>query len=164
MTDRKFAGTLPALLALVLLLVTALPALAYPPERSEYPIEDAFTLAECDGFDVIDEFAGTVYQTRFYNGDGNLTSYKNRVRVRDRIYNSVTGYEVWSVWHNTTFHETDGSYTIAGVGWNVTVPGAGAVWFDAGHCEYDPDVGYQVCTGHAEYDEDVICAAMDRDS
>lgn len=162
MSNRRLPRALPVFLALALVLVAALPALAYPPEHLTYEIDDEFVLAACDGFDVVDEFSGTVYQTRFFDKDGNLTRYQNRVDVRDRIYNSVTGYEIWSVWHNTTFHQTDGDYTIAGVGWNATVPGTGVAWFDAGHCIHDDAVGYDVCTGNYTYDEAGLCDAMDQ--
>jgi hypothetical protein len=161
--QRKARRIAPVFLVTMLFLITALPALADPPEFSTYELSGDFVLAECDGFDVIDEYAGTVHRTQFYDKGGELIRMKNHVDVWDRIYNSVTGYEVWSRWANTTFHDIpSGGYTIAGVGWNVTVPGAGAVWFDAGHCVYDPVTDEETCTGNEQYDPEPVCEAMDR--
>ena len=165
MLPRRIIRIAPAILALAMLIITAVPVLAGPPEHETIPIDkDEFVLAVCDGFDVMDEYEGTRQRTTFFDQDGNIKKIVEHNKVRDRIYNSETGFEVHSRWANTVLWDSTRTNweAITGLGWNVTVPGYGAVWFEAHHCTNDPDSGSIVCHGKDLYDEDGLCEAMNQ--
>jgi hypothetical protein len=46
--------------------------LATPPERRTIETSDTFVLAECDGFDIMDEYSGWLTITEFYDYTGEL--------------------------------------------------------------------------------------------
>ncbi|MEA3337536.1 MAG: hypothetical protein U9R25_16680 [Chloroflexota bacterium] len=164
MLSRRITHIVPAIMALVLLLIAVMPALAGPPDHETTPISDVFLLAECDGFNVMDAVEGTRQSTTFYDQEGEPVRILDHNRARDRIYNTESGFEVHSRWaQNVKYYAPFDTWgTTSGLGWNVTVPGYGSVWFEAGHCTYDSELGEASCTGHRVYDEAALCEAMDQ--
>lgn len=111
----------------------ATPALATAPEKFTIPVAGSFVLAECVGFDVIDEYTGTLTITEFYNQDGELDRLTYQENSQDRIYNSVTGFSVANKYTvNQTYYPDTSELYIRGVAYNITVPGYGPVYFDSG--------------------------------
>jgi hypothetical protein len=67
MQRHHFAGLV---VGLVLTGAVATPALARAPERTIEVVSDAYTLAECDGFDVVEDNVVTLVVAVFKNRDG----------------------------------------------------------------------------------------------
>jgi hypothetical protein len=141
-------------------------ALAMPPERITIPTSGSFVLAECDGFDVIDEYAGMAMITEHYNQNGELVRLVYQQFDHDTVYNSVTGFSVSSRFAvNQTIYPEKGEAYIRGIAFNITVPGYGVVMFDSGlgvfHNE-DGDWNLVKFAGKYQEDIDLLCEAMDQ--
>ena len=118
---------------IAILLVGAVPPLATPPEQFTAPIGGSFTLAQCDGFDVIDTNSGWPRITDFYDNSGNLVESAVHINTSDQISNSVTGFIVSNTFaSNETNDPAINEYFIRDVAYNVTFPGYGIVYFDSG--------------------------------
>lgn len=157
---------LAVLLLLALFATTVAPALATPPDRETVPLAGSFVLAECDGFNVIDEYSGWATLTYFYDDNGNLVRITYHGSTRDRIYNSVTGFAVYSNFaYNQALDPAINEYFIRGLAYNITVPGYGIVYFDSGLGIFVYEDGEFVelqFSGNYQADTGVLCEAMDQ--
>lgn len=166
MINKNALKIFVVLLITGILFAAATPALAIAPEKFTIPVAGSFVLAECEGFDVIDEYSGTLTITEFYNQDGELERLTFQENSQDRIFNSVSGFSVTSKYTvNQTFYpDTSGLY-IRGVAYNITVPGYGIVYFDSGLGVYYIENGnYNLVkfAGNYQADTAVLCEAMDQ--
>lgn len=166
MNNRQMIKSMTALLAVVVALIGAVPALANPPDRVMIPIEGSFTLAECDGFDVIDEYSGWVTLTDFYDQNGDLVRSTYHGSTHDRIYNSVTGFDDFSNFaYNQTIYPATDEYFIRGLAYNLTIPGYGIVFFDSGlgiFLYVDDEFVEVKFSGNYQTDSAELCEAMDQ--
>jgi hypothetical protein len=139
---------------------------AKPPVRITIPTSGSFVLAECDGFDVMDEFSGRLTVTEFYNQNGDIVRIMFQQFDHDRIYNSVTGFSVSSRFVvNTTLYPDEDELYIRGLAYNITVPGYGIVMFDSGlGVFYNMEGRYVLVKFAGNYQDDpaLLCEAMDR--
>jgi hypothetical protein len=142
------------------------PALATSPERLTIPVAGSFVLAECEDFDVIDEYTGLLTITEFYNQDGELERLTFQENSQDRIYNSVTGFSVFNKYTvNQTYYAVTSELYIRGIAYNITVPGYGIVYFDSGLGVYYIEAGsYSLIkfAGNYQPDTTALCEAMDQ--
>jgi hypothetical protein len=141
-------------------------ALAVPPERITIETGGTFVLAECDGFDVVDEYSGRLTVTEFYDQNGELVRLTLQQFDHDRIYNSVTGFSVSSRFaFNQTVYPEEGEVYIRGLAFNITVPGYGIVFFDSGLGVFYNVDGQWVLVkfaGNYQPDTELLCEAMDQ--
>ena len=150
------------LLLIMIVLVGALPVLAIPPDRITQQTSGSFVLAECDGFDVIDDYQGMERLTFFYDQNGVLLYISYQANMHDWIYNSETGFGVRSTFaYNQKFYPDTNASFIRGAAYEITVPGYGPVYFDAG-------LGFFVDGNEVKFegiylaDPDLLCEAMDQ--
>lgn len=166
MNTQRLTKVGTVLLLLVVGLAGATPALATPPEMVTIPVEASFTLATCDGFDVIDEYSGWLKATYFYDNDGDLERITIHESYKDRIYNSVTGFEESNNYAvNRTFDPVIGELFIRGLAYNITVPGYGIVFFDSGlgvFLNVDGQFAEIKFSGNYQADPAELCEAMDQ--
>jgi hypothetical protein len=166
MSKQRVMILIIALLFAAVYLAGAGSALATPPERIMIPTSGSFVLAECDGFDVIDEFEGMAMITEFYDQNGDLVRLMYQQFDHDRIYNSVTGFSVSSRFAvNTTIYPEEGEAYIRGIAFNITVPGYGIVMFDSGlGVFHNVDGSWTLVkfAGNYQADIDLLCEAMDQ--
>ena len=166
MNNRRLMILVSGLLFAALFLVGIGVVQARPPERITIPTSGSFVLAECDGFEVIDEFAGRATITQFYNQNGDLVRLMYQQFDHDRIYNSVTGFSVSSRFAvNQTIYPEEEEVYIRGIAYNITVPGYGIVMFDSGlGVFYNVDGQYVLVkfAGNYQDDPELLCEAMDQ--
>jgi hypothetical protein len=166
MNKRRLMILVSALLFAALFLAGIGVVQARPPERITIPTSGTFVLAECDGFDVIDEYAGMAMITEHYNQNGDLVRLMYQQFDHDRIYNSVTGFSVASRFAvNQTLYPDEGELYIRGIASNITVPGYGIVMFDSGlGVFHNIDGSWTLVRFAGNYQEDIdlLCEAMDQ--
>ena len=143
------------------------PALASSPhDRFTRPSTVSFVLAECEGFDVIQQRDGWVTFTDFYDNNGNLKRSTVHAITHDRIYNTVTGFEVKNTFAYNQEVDPEGTeFFIRGVAYNITIPGYGIVYFDAGLGIFvlvDGDFVEVKFSGKYQADEEQLCEAMNQ--
>jgi hypothetical protein len=166
MKTERWLTFVAVFLTAVILLASAAPALATPPARFTVPIAGSFVLAQCDGFEVIDEYTGWFTRTDFYDSEGNVVRITGFVKTEDRIYNSETGFSANSTFAvMQTLDPEIVEYFIRGVAYNVTVPGYGIVFFDSGLGIFLLVDGAFVevqFSGNYQADTTTLCEAMDQ--
>lgn len=132
----------PAGIALFGLVLLAIPsaAAAREPLIEEFDIvEDNSVFASCGDFLMIANGAGRVRITTFFNREGDPIRVLFQGRYNGTITNSVTGatlYDSPSV-ANITIDLVKGTETQVGTFFNVTVPGVGVVFLEAGRLVFD---------------------------
>lgn len=162
MKSQRLIKLLIPLFMIVLILAMALPALAAPPDQAKFEDSGSFVLANCDGFDLIDEYDGWIMLKNFYDQNGNLQRMTFQSNTSDRIYNSETGFEVRNRFaYQQTFYEQSNTYFIRGAAYEIVVPGYGPVTFDSGLGVY---VGSDLVkfAGKYLFDEELLCEAMNQ--
>jgi hypothetical protein len=166
MKNRRLIKGVFMLLIAVLVLASALTALAAPPDVMTGDGE--YVLAECGDFNVMDAYSERYWIQEKYDKEGNLKTLTFHGFAHDRIYNSVTGYEVKSRY---TYHDTldvvAGQWHSRGVVYNISVPGYGSVYADLGMRIYTDLDGWNYdelirSAGRLERDEAALCEAMDQ--
>jgi hypothetical protein len=166
MNNRQLMILVSAVLFAALFLMGVGVVQARPAERIIIPTSGSFVLAECDGFEVIDEFEGRAVITEHYNQNGELVKLMYQQFDHDRVYNSVTGFSVRNRFAvNQTIYPEEGEIYIRGIGYNITVPGYGIVMFDSGLGVYYNVEDQWVLVkfaGNYRDDPERLCAAMDR--
>jgi hypothetical protein len=166
MSKRRVMILLVALLFATVYLVRAGSALAVPPEQRTIETSGSFVLAECDGFDVIDEYEGRTMVTQFYDQNGEIVRMMFQQFDHDRVYNSVTGFSVSNRFVvNQTIYPAEEEVYIRGLAYNITVPGYGIVMFDSGlGVFYYVDGEYILVKFAGNYQDDpgLLCEAMDQ--
>lgn len=169
MKNRRLIKLIAVLLVVMSVMVMAIPVFAGPPEHISDHVVGEYTIAQCDGFDIIDAYDGDWRETIFFEKDG-VTIHKTiyHATMHDRIYNSVTGYEVTNVFvYNETYYPDpdnpeDDWYQARGHEFNITVPGYGVVLADMGNRIKNADYEIIWSTGNFSEDTERICAAMDQ--
>ena len=166
MKNRRLITSIATLMMIVVVLVGAMPAFATPPDRFTRPSAATFVLAECDGFDIINDRSDWVTFTDFYDNDGDLERSTLHATLHSRIYNSVTGFEVKNTLaFNQEVNPDQTEYFIRGVAYNITVPGYGIVHFDAGlgiFVVVDDEFVELKFAGNYVDDTDYFCEAMNQ--
>ena len=121
-------------------------------------------MAECDGFNVLDDFSGETTEYYRYDANGDLQQINYHASMQDRIYNSATGYEVSSMFVlNDRYDPENDVYYGQGVFNNITVPGYGLVRAHVGHYIVDGDfTNFILEVGHQIFDNDLLCEAMNQ--
>lgn len=157
-------------LALALLLMAALPVAAVPPDR--FSLHEEFTdpaVVNCaelwpDEFDFVvdNDIVFNTDWTTYFDKAGNPIRLHVHASGEDNLYNRdnpayvVTGKFHWNF--NGDPATIEG--TITGVFWQITLPGYGAIFFDAGKANFNMEEGYVPLYGHHELDK-ALCDVLD---
>jgi hypothetical protein len=129
-------------------------------------MEGTVSLADCDGFQVLDDYEITMVRTTFYDNDGNRTQMLIKIDGTDTYRHSVTGQAITMGSHFMIRNDyRAGTGSAMGMQYHLTVPGLGQVLLDVGLLVYDFQVGdyvfsagpHQVASG----DTAGLCAAFD---
>ena len=167
MLNRRLSKSVFILLVVVFILAGAIPVFAASRhDRFTRPSTVSFVLAECDGFDVIQQRDGWVTFTDYYDNQGDLTKSRIHAITHDRVYNSESGFEVKNTFAFNQDVNPDGTeYFIRGVAHNITVPRYVIVFFDAGlgiFIVVDGDFVEVKFSGNYQADENLLCEAMNQ--
>jgi len=150
----RFWGALVLIVLLAPLTVSA--AFAASPTTVTYPLQGTALLAECDGFQVLDDYDIAIVQTTYYDNDGNRTMLNMKIDGTDTYRQSVTGQSFTMGSHFMVHNDYQaGKFSAMGLQYHLMVPGIGQVLMDVGLLVYDPQVGdylffagpHQVATG-----------------
>ena len=152
----------------LLSLATAVPAFATAPEFLTIPVDETFSLGECDGFTVIDHVEGTVKVSTHFDQDGNLVMEIARFSLRHTLTNSVTGKSLFSpdVGIDMFTISEDGSETVAVIGIvrRFVVPGEGIAFAIIGNIVFNLTTGeVQFVAGPHDAFADlgpILCSAL----
>ena len=154
-----------AILLSIFFVVTALPAIAKPPEVIG-PLHDegASTIGSCGTFDVVDHF-DLNYTLRFMvDQAGTQIRLVEEVWGVDTLTNSVTGKSLPGPYHNNTFVDfRTGTVMLTGLIFRVNLPGVGALFFDVGRVVIAADGEIVASAGRHDFfdgDFDALCAAL----
>jgi hypothetical protein len=155
------------IMLVIVMMAAAMPVYATSRhDRFTRPNTISFVLAQCDGFDVIQQRDGWVTFTDYYDNQGNLTNSRIHAISHESVYNSESGFEVKNTFAYNRDVSPDGTeYFIRGVANNITVPGYGIVFFDSGlgiFVVVDGDFVEVKFSGKYEADEALICEAMNQ--
>jgi hypothetical protein len=155
----------PLLLAALFALSAISPAAAAPPTRSTFLLQGTQLLANCNGFQVFDDYDATIDQTTFYGKDGNAVEIHQAINGTDTYRQSVTGQSITMGTHFMVHFDVQTRLnSSAGMQYHLMIPGLGHVLLDAGRTVYDVNAGtfvflagpHQVATG----DTAGLCAAF----
>ncbi|MFN8456591.1 MAG: hypothetical protein U0401_18305 [Anaerolineae bacterium] len=136
----RFWGTL--LLIVIFAFNTVSAAFAAAPTTVTYPLQGTASLADCDGFQVFDDYDITIVRTDFFDNDGNLTMMNMKIDGTDTYRHSVTGQSFTMGSHFMVRNDYKaGKFSAMGLQYHLTVPGVGQVLMDVGNLVYDPQVG-----------------------
>jgi hypothetical protein len=150
-------GLRGAVLAAVVVLLTASAAGADTPVHFTDFEEDDVFLTDCGDFDLRDHFTFDADVTVFTNDAGDPTRIVEHVGGSDTFYNSVTGESVTGTINAGEIVDlVGGTVTESGSVGRITVPGLGVVFFDVGKFVIDFDQGLVFLAGshHAYFEED----------
>ena len=166
MRNNNLITCVTVLMLIAILLMGATPALAESPDRVTIPITGSFLVAQCDGFDVVDTYSGSLIFKDFYDNDGNLVKSTLRIDTNEQISNSVTGYSVHNTAaYNETIDPSNNEYFIRGLSFNITVPGYGIVYFDSGLGIFvlvDGEIVEVKFSGNYQPNTTLLCEAMNQ--
>jgi len=159
----RFWGSL--LFAGLLAFAVVSPVFAAPPTSTTFQMQGTQVLANCDGFQVFDDYDATIVQTNFYDKDGNRTEIHQMINGTDTYRQSVTGQSITMGTHFMVHVDMQTMMnSSAGLQYHLLIPGLGHVLLDAGRTVYDLNAGdfvflagtHQVATG----DTSGLCAAF----
>lgn len=144
--------------------VAASTASADPPDQTSVYVDSTRALPAAEtgcGFDIVRHSQGTLYQTTFYDSQGNVTrtvllvsSYK----ITDT--NPVSGKSITSVLGGPVIITQNGdgtvTVTIPGNDGHLTAPGEGVVWSNTGRLSFiadasDPFTPLTILSVHGSY-------------
>jgi hypothetical protein len=154
------------LLAATLALGLVSSALAAPPTSTTFQLQGTQVLANCDGFQVFDDYDVTIVETTYYDNDGNWAEIHDAINGTDTYRQSVTGQSITMPSHFMVHYNVpSGLNSSAGLQYHLMIPGLGNVLLDAGRTVYDLNAHayvflagpHQVITG----DTAGLCAAFD---
>ncbi len=129
---------LPALLAALPLLSAG----AAPPLVEIFTDEGSFAFAgSCPNGVILKEtFTQDVRVTTFFDKAGNPVRVQTKVNFVGVVTNPETGESVRDAAHHTIFLDLiDGTETVVGLVFSVTVPGVGVVFHDVGRVVFDAE-------------------------
>jgi hypothetical protein len=153
------------LLAVLIALGAITPTFAAPPTTSTFQLQGTQLLANCNGFQVFDDYDATIVQTNYYNQDGNRVEIHQAISGTDTYRQSVTGQSITMGTHFMVHVDTQTMLnSSAGMQYHLMIPGLGHVLLDVGRTVYDLNAGtyvflagtHQVATG----DTAGLCAAF----
>jgi hypothetical protein len=128
--------------------------------------DGADVLADCGSFQVLDVYETYQLEKIYLDQQGNLVKVIVQYWGTDTFTNSVTGKSYPMDFHNTSlidFTASPRTNALTGVVYRLLVPGAGAVFLDAGRIVFQRGVGIVFQAGpHQLFDGDfeALCAAM----
>ena len=115
-------------------------AMAVPPLTENMPVSATNDLvASCGDFDILANGIGTLRVTTFFSTSGDPIRFEAHGLYRGTLTNSVTGETLGddpSV-INIRVDLVNGTETRAGAWFNITVPGVGNVYFEAGRLIFE---------------------------
>lgn len=165
MKAMRFAQFILVLLTVILLVsVFAISAMAIPPEPDAWSWEEDFLLIACDDFDVRNHSIGSLHQKKYFDQDGTPLRIKGHNEGLDHVYNASDPdkYLESTYAGNYTFDLTteQEDEVVQGVGWHITVPGYGLVYYWSGHYEL-VDGEIVLARGHNNLDElEIFCELL----
>lgn len=155
---RKLAVTI---LVLMLLVTYVTPALAIPPDHSEFSFTDEYELYNCGDYRIMDYAEFYVSQTSHYDQDGNWIRSILHGRGTDLLYNELTGKSVEEAFRwNAHIDERTGEGSYTGAGWRLTIPGYGPVYFNTGREVNDASGTELVNVGRHYSDFEGLCTLL----
>ena len=159
----RFWGSL--LFAGLLALSAISQASAAPPTTSTHQLLGTQVLADCDGFQVFDDYDETIGVTNFYDNDGNLIETHLAINGTDTYRQSMTGQSITMGTHYMVHIDRRTMLDSAGgLLYHLMIPGLGHVLLDAGRTVYDRTTGTLVFLAgpHQVMDGDTsgLCAAF----
>jgi hypothetical protein len=159
----RLCGSL--ILAALLALGAISPASAARPTSTTYPLEGTQVMADCDGFQVFDDYDATIVRTDFYDKDGNRIEVHLAINGTDTYRQSVTGQSITMGTHFMVHVDRQTWMNAsAGLQYHLVIPGLGPVLLDVGRTVYDLNAGdYVFLAGWhqvAEGDTAGLCAAF----
>lgn len=157
---------LVAIVVLSVLGAMAIPAWASRPEV--FPIYWTGTepLADCDGFDLMDDYVIEGKLVVFSDKEGDPVRAQFHLTVTDRFYNSETGKGFFGGSNGVVAFEDleDGQMRWGGLQYHLNIPGVGVVLIDAGTVIFDSDGNILFEAGKHQVlvdgDFEEICAAL----
>ena len=144
----------------------SVPAVSAGPPAFEAPftVEGEAMRADCGTFLVLDRYALTFRVARHFAQDGTEVLVIEHVMATDTLVNSATGAAYTTTARSTAVIDPQGDRAaFTGVIYRLTIPGAGAVFLDAGRVVVDRDGTIYFQAGpHQLYSGDVagLCAAL----
>ena len=155
--------------AAVLVMATS-PATAVPPDQFPFEVSDSGTY-DCQqfgyGFDLISEYEQSGIYKVFYDNQGNERRATQHVQWFGTITNTLTGEEFrdHGTWTSRWEIEegVDVLYWETGAPWTITIPGEGAVFFNAGRFVLDLVTGDVSWTGQNDWQtggQEALCNAL----
>jgi hypothetical protein len=141
---RSFFRRLPAMLAVVVVAMLTLPVsiLAAQPVVETFYNEDSFTFAgPCPNGVILEgSFSERLRITTFFDKDGNPIRVQIKIDVSGVVTNPVNGQSVSNPSHQmVTLDLIEGTETVAGLVYSVTVPGVGVAFHDVGRVVFDAE-------------------------
>lgn len=121
-----------------MLLASAAPASAAPPEHRGPFVESGAVTVDCGAFDATINFTETRRSIWFTDADGNVTGIKRFVSAPDDTWVNLTTGKTIYVRGNfvQTWDVATGTVTITGFRYLVTEPGAGVTVQEVGRIVY----------------------------
>ena len=164
-TFRRFAMACIAVFC-SLCFSEALPVSANGPEVEDFSfVEDNVPVANCGDFIILESGTGSIRQTIYFNRAGQPIRLLFQGRFNGTLSNSLTGAFLTdspSV-ANITVDLIEGTQTNVGAFYNITVPGQGRVYFEAGRLVFDGNGPPVFLAGqHSPPDEalNILCSAL----
>jgi hypothetical protein len=159
----RFWGSL--VLAALVAMSTISPTFAAPPTTSTFLLQGTQLLANCNGFQVFDDYDATIVQTNYYDKDGNRVEIHQAINGTDTYRQSVTGQSITMGTHFMVHVDTQTMLnSSAGMQYHLMIPGLGHVLLDVGRTVYDLNAGTFVFLAGthqvAEGDTAGLCAAF----
>jgi hypothetical protein len=159
----RFWGSL--LFAALLALGAISPASAASPTTSTRRLLGTQVLADCDGFQVFDDYDETIVRSDFYDNDGILIETHLAINGTDTYRQSVTGQSIIMGTHYMVHIDRRTMLDSAGgLLYHLLIPGLGHVLLDAGRTVYDRTTGTLIFLAgpHQVMDGDTsgLCAAF----
>lgn len=131
------------LLAVVFLLLFSFNAQAGKPAMGHSEFSDLFVLAECDGFNVMDDSWNMVAMKDFFDQDGNWVRSQWNWKAYDYLYSSLypdgliltgTASVMTRFWAGDLGEDYQ---SVQGLNIGIVVPGYGPLFFEAGKIVFD---------------------------
>ena len=163
---RRRVGRVLGVLLGGLLALASVPAAAAgePVFEGPFTVAGEAVLADCGGFLVLDRYALTFRVARHFDLNGAEVRVIEHVVATDTLVNSATGAAYTTTARSTAVIDPQGDRAaFTGVIYRLAVPGAGAVFLDAGRVVVDRDGAIHFQAGpHQLYSGDVagLCAAL----
>ncbi len=163
------------LLALLIVLLAALPVSSDQPVKTEYEFAHDYQLTDCGDFEIWSHDAFEAKESQFFDKDGTLVKGLYQYSGTDSFYKSTNpGVIVATSDYGFTVHfdlvtlePRVEQWKATGVLWHVVIPGFGSIYHRSGqqvqivtYVDGEPIVTLVKETGLIDLDEDEFCAAV----